>query len=114
MKLLFDQNISFRIEKLIEISFPNSKHVSNLNLVNVTDKEIWEFAKSSQYCIVTFDADFYDYSTLFGFPPKVIWLRLGNSSTLAIMNSLTTSKEIISEFIDDNSLKATACLEIKN
>ena len=31
-------------------------------------------------CIVTLDADFADLSLLRGQPPKVIWLRCGNST----------------------------------
>lgn len=112
MKLLFDQNISFRIEKLIEVSFPNSKHLSNLNLFNSTDLQIWEFAKKNDYTIVTFDADFYDYSALYGHPPKIIWLRLGNSSTLSVTNTINSNKETICEFIMDTSKEASACLEL--
>ena len=45
MKLLFDQNISFRITKKINPVFPNSKHVRELALEDASDIEIWRFAK---------------------------------------------------------------------
>lgn len=80
-KLLFDQNISFRAVKKLLSVFPFSRQVRDLNLENHTDREIWEYAKSEGYSIVTYDSDFYDLTLILGIPPKVIWLRFGNTST---------------------------------
>jgi predicted nuclease of predicted toxin-antitoxin system len=55
MKLLFDQNISFRITKLISGKYQTAKKIRELGLENSTDMEIWEFAKANGYTIVTFD-----------------------------------------------------------
>ncbi len=52
MKLLFDQNISFRIEKKLSSVFSNSRHISSLGLMNADDVFIWEFAKNENYVIV--------------------------------------------------------------
>lgn len=46
MKLLFDQNISFRIVSKLIDNFPDCKHVSQLDLNNKEDHEIWEFSKN--------------------------------------------------------------------
>ncbi len=72
MKLLFDQNISFRIISKISHTFPKAKQVRQLEIENYSDIEIWKFAKENEYTIVTFDADFYDLSNFKGFPPKII------------------------------------------
>ncbi len=48
MKLLFDQNISFRITKYLGEHFPESKHVSQLGLLNSLDSEIWDFARKNE------------------------------------------------------------------
>lgn len=98
MKLLFDQNISFRIINRIMSYFPESKHVKDCGLENSTDASIWDFARMNDYIIVTFDADFYDMSILLGAPPKIIWLRIGNTSTLNIANVLINNHEKINEF----------------
>jgi len=74
MKLLFDQNISFKVSKKIQNIFPEAKHLSDLRLEGSRDIEIWQYAKANNYCIVTFDFDFIDLSTLNGFPPKIILL----------------------------------------
>jgi predicted nuclease of predicted toxin-antitoxin system len=77
MKLLFDQNISYRITRLLNSSFPDCKHVKDVGLNEKSDTEIWEFAKMHNFVIVTFDADFYDLAVIKGIPPKTIWLRMG-------------------------------------
>lgn len=64
MKLLFDQNISFRIVSKLKDTFPEAQQVRELGLENSTDREIWEYAKRNDYTVVTFDADFYDMSNL--------------------------------------------------
>ena len=110
MNLLFDQNISFKVAKNIQDIFIGSKHLSDFKLEGSTDIAIWDFAKSNNYCIVTFDLDFIDLSTLKGFPPKIIWLRTGNSSTNNLI-ALIRSKQIqITEFLENNEI---AFLEIK-
>ncbi|MES1222082.1 MAG: DUF5615 family PIN-like protein [Bacteroidota bacterium] len=112
MKLLFDQNISFRAVKQISRQFPLAKQVRELQLENVTDRQIWKYAKESQYTIVTFEADFYDLVTLYGHPPKVIWLRLGNTTNQNLVKSFETHFEIIKAFIADPSYQDIGCLEI--
>ncbi len=99
MKLLFDQNISFRIIKKIEDIFQDSEQTKRLNLDKASDFEIWKYAKNNNFCIVTFDSDFIDISVLKGTPPKIIWLRVGNTSTNSIAEIFQTNQEIIKEFL---------------
>ncbi len=114
MRLLFDQNISHRILDLISKNFQESTHIKNLGLHNKTDIEIWNYAKENNYTIVTFDSDFNDFSTLYGSPPKVIWLRFGNSSTNSISEVLMKKSDIIKSFIDSNAVNECSVLEIYN
>jgi len=100
--LLFDQNISFRIIKEISPLFPGSKQVREVGLEGKQDREVWNYAKSNGFTLVSFDSDFADLSLIFGFPPKVIWLRLGNSSTNRIIAVMTQKKEEIQIFLKNN------------
>ena len=112
MKLLFDQNISFRaINSLLKI-YPKAKQVRELGLENATDRKIWDYAKTNKYAIVTFDADFYDLATLYGHPPKIIWLRLGNTSTSNLIKLLEKHVDIITAFLTDTDNTSLGCLEI--
>ena len=49
--------------------------------------------------MVTKDADFHHRSFLFGSPPKIIWIRLGNCSTRQIAALLADSHEEIEIFL---------------
>lgn len=112
MKLLFDQNISYRIEKGLSDIFNESKHISNLGLLDKDDIEIWEFAKKENYSIVTFDSDFYDLSILKGIPPKIVWIRRGNLTTKEIIKVLEQNHLTIRNFITNPDKKDITCLEI--
>jgi predicted nuclease of predicted toxin-antitoxin system len=45
MKLLFDQNLSFRLCKDVVDLFPESSHVRLLGLSEATDHTLWDYAK---------------------------------------------------------------------
>ena len=113
MRLLFDQNISYRIISKIKNNFSDAAQVKQLGIENYSDIEIWEFAKKNEYTIVTFDSDFFDYANIKGHPPKIIWLRLGNSKTDLLAEFINTRHAIISDFILSESYSEIACLEIK-
>ena len=112
MKILLDQNISFRVVSLLSGSFDEVGHVKSLQLVDASDLDIWQFALNNNYTIVTFDSDFIDLATLKGSPPKIIWLRFGNSSNLKIANKLLLNAEAIKSFIENPSPEI-AFLEIE-
>jgi predicted nuclease of predicted toxin-antitoxin system len=112
MKLLFDQNISFRIVNKLKEFFPDCKHVSDGGLKNREDPDIWLFAHDHDYVIVTFDSDFYDISLLNGSPPKIIWIRTGNLSTNEIIELLKENKDTIYDFLKRPEHAELACLEI--
>jgi predicted nuclease of predicted toxin-antitoxin system len=112
VKLLFDQNISFRVATKLKPTFPGSAQVRELSLEDKRDREIWDFAKREDYTIVTFDADFYDLVTLYGHPPKVIWLRIGNTKSDHLISMLQNHAEVIKAFLSDKNYSDIACLEI--
>ncbi len=112
--LLFDQNISFRIINEILPLFPGSKQVREVGLEGKQDREVWNWAKSNRFTLVSFDSDFVDLSLILGFPPKVIWLRIGNSSTTRIAKVLAKKNEEIQFFLKnevEGILKVESSLE---
>src|SRR5215217_5106194 len=78
MKLLFDQNLSPRLPRLLADIYANSVHVREVGLRDSDDVDIWEYAKAHGFAIVSKDSDFQQRSLLYGSPPKFIWLRVGN------------------------------------
>jgi|SRR6185312_6352755 predicted nuclease of predicted toxin-antitoxin system len=109
MKLLFDQNLSFKLCQTVGDLFPDSMHVRVLGLSEVGDRAIWDYAKAHGFTIVSQDVDFAEMAVLSGPPPKVIWLRAGNQSTAAIATLLRRHADIIVGFWNDDGI---ACLEI--
>ena len=109
MKLLFDQNISHRILKVLSTKFEGSTSVKKEKLINNSDKAIWDFAKNSGYTIVTQDSDFNDFNLLYGFPPKIIWIRTGNIKTEELAIILKNHFSEISDFESDENY---GCFEI--
>lgn len=102
MKLLFDQNISPKIVKQLETSFPGSKQVLHVGLQDASDAAIYEFAKLNKYTIVTFDSDFVDLTVVKGFPPKLIWLKTGNLTTKFISDLILQNIASIKEFLESD------------
>lgn len=109
MKLLFDQNLSFKLCQTVADLFPDSVHVRLLGLSEVGDRAIWDYAKANGFAIVSQDADFAEMAALLGYPPKVIWLRTGNQSTETISILLRRHANTIAGFWSDDD---SACLEI--
>ena len=104
MKLLFDHNLSPSLVKRLADLYPNSNHLYLMGLDRENDNIIWEIAKQQDYIIVTKDSDFNELLILKGFPPKVIWIRIGNCSTMMIESLLRNNYQIISDFSQDNSI----------
>ena len=78
MKLLFDQNLSPQLTQKLADIFPNSVHIRNIGMRDATDTEIWNYAKQNDFTVVSKDSDFQQRSLLYGYPPKFVWLRVGN------------------------------------
>jgi len=109
MRFLFDQNISHRILKFLPDKYLDSTTVKKEGLINSLDREIWEYAKKNGYVIVTQDSDFNDLNLLYGFPPKIIWIRTDNLRTQAIFVILDEYFSEIEQFLEDDNY---GCFEI--
>lgn len=111
MKLLFDQNLSPRLVTETADLFPGSTHVQSLGLDRTFDAELWDFARDNGFTIVTKDVDFSDRSALFGHPPKVIWIRLGNCTTTEIVSAMRRHREHVEAFGKDAAVGVLAIFE---
>ncbi len=101
MKLLFDQNLSFKLVRRVKAVLPQAKHVKDFELAENDDEAIWNFAAENAFAIVSKDADFLHRALLRGHPPKVIYLRVGNCSATEITGLLLANAETIKEFLAD-------------
>jgi predicted nuclease of predicted toxin-antitoxin system len=109
MKLLFDQNLSFRLCKILSDIFPASDHVGRLGLSQSDDAAIWTQARQGGFVLVSKDADFADMAMLRGAPPKIIWLRCGNVPTAQMAALIRAHQPTITAFGKSDT---AVCLEI--
>jgi predicted nuclease of predicted toxin-antitoxin system len=108
MRLLFDENLSFRLCQRLDDAFPYSTQVQLAGLAGADDRAIWDFAEAGGFVLVSLDADFAERAALLGPPPKVLWLRCGNRSTEYVEKLLRDHVEAIDAFEHNTA----ACLEI--
>ena len=98
MKLLFDENLSHKLVGILAHEFPGSAHVINVGLRAAEDSQIWDYARTQGLVIISKDTDFRERSYVEGFPPKTIWLDVGNAGTMAIAELLRRERGRIDRF----------------
>jgi predicted nuclease of predicted toxin-antitoxin system len=90
VKLLLDRNLSPRLSRTLAAIYPDTTHVRDVGLQAADDDTVWAFASAHGFVIVSKDADFHQRSFVLGPPPKVVWIRRGNCSTVEIEEILRT------------------------
>jgi predicted nuclease of predicted toxin-antitoxin system len=110
MRLPFDHNLSHKLVRRLADLFPDSTQTRLLGFAQAPDSAIWDHALKHGFCIVTLDGDFTDLSILRGAPPKVIWLRCGNSTVTEVESLLRRHANEIATFAADAE---AAYLEIR-
>jgi len=101
VKFLFDENLPPRLPRLLADLFPDSLHVRDVGMKATGDPIVWDYAKDNDFMIVSKDADMHDLSLVFGNPPKVVWIRLGNCSTRQVEELLRRDFGVIKLFYED-------------
>ena len=81
MKLWLDAQLSPEMAVWITEHFGyEAVAVRNVGLRDASDVEIFRAAKQTDVVLVTKDSDFSHLIQRLGVPPRVIWLRCGNTS----------------------------------
>jgi predicted nuclease of predicted toxin-antitoxin system len=84
MKLLFDQNLSFKLCAALADLFPGSSQIRLLGLERAEDLAVWHYAQANGFALVSQDGDFAEMASLLGPFSKLIWLRCGNQPTSVV------------------------------
>lgn len=77
-------------------------------MASASDVSVWTYAGSNGYVIVSKDSDFEQKALLYGHPPKVVWLRVGNCATTAIAALLRNHRADIVAFEADSAAAVLA------
>lgn len=102
MKVLIDQNLSFRLVDVLSSRFPGSCHVRDVGLSGDDDERIWRLAKDEGFVIVTKDSDFLARALVRGHPPQIVQVCVGNASTRQIAELLRMRADDIAQFVAEN------------
>jgi predicted nuclease of predicted toxin-antitoxin system len=102
VKLLLDENISPRLAEVLADIYPGSAHVHDCGLGSADDLAVWQYAKDNGFTIVSKDSDFQERSVVVGAPPKVIWLRTTNCTSIEVEGLLRAALPVIQQFIQQD------------
>jgi len=102
VRLLLDQNLSPALVDALRDVYPDCLHVRSAGLSQALDETVWTYAAGEGFTIVTKDGDFSGRAFLFGPPPKVVWIQLGNCSTRAVETLLRDRRKDLLAFHEDH------------
>jgi predicted nuclease of predicted toxin-antitoxin system len=101
VKLLLDENLSFRLVARLADVYPGSAHVRDVGLSGADDGRVWEHARAHGFVIASRDADFHDRCVRHGPPPKLVWIQRGNCSTRDVEAILRRRSPDVERFAGD-------------
>jgi len=99
---LIDENLPPSLAVALRPLYPHSVHVRDVFLESSSDTEIWNYALANDLAILSRDSDFHQRSFVFGHPPKVVWLRIGNCSTSDLLAILRDRQSRIMQFFEES------------
>lgn len=100
MSLQIDENLSFRLKRLLP-PFPGCRHVEEFNLSRADDPLIHARAQTDGITILSKDDDFRALVTRLGSPPKLVFVRLGNQTKPAIAAAILAREAGVRAFLND-------------
>ncbi|MFT4176295.1 MAG: DUF5615 family PIN-like protein [Luteolibacter sp.] len=100
MKWLIDENLPFQIGRELALDYLHATRIGE----QITDSELWNYAKQNNMVILTRDTDFFDRFLLLGPPPKVVWIRLGNLTKQQLIEEVVRRWNTIGRLIQKHDL----------
>jgi len=106
LKFIVDTQLPPKLSTFLKQIGLDSIHTSDFNKGHLlNDSEIIDIAKSQSRIIITKDKDFYDYFFLFGPPPKVLLLKVGNINNENLIELFKTAiQKVIFSYENDAGL----------
>lgn len=87
-RFLVDNQLPAALARWIQEKGAEAEHVLALNLAQSPDTAIWEHAASTGAVILSKDEDFAQLTLVRPEPVQVVWLRVGNCRTPALLANL--------------------------
>lgn len=103
MKFIIDAQLPKRLSHLLISRGFDSIHTSELEKGNfTTDKELIDISIRESRIVITKDSDFYNSFLQKAEPYKLVFLKVGNTSTTEIIAIFSKNMEVIMEYLRFN------------
>jgi len=90
MTLLVDNQLPLALARYLAANGWECIHVQEVGLAAADDRTIWQYAKERGLTIVSKDEDFQALANRqCSIPPQVVWVRLGNCRTDALLEAFS-------------------------
>jgi predicted nuclease of predicted toxin-antitoxin system len=87
MKFLIDNQLPIALSRWLSAQGVESNHVLDIHLDEVSDHQIWQYAKTHGVVIISKDEDFVYLAKTDLAGPAVVWVRLGNCRNAALLET---------------------------
>ena len=103
MRLLLDENISWRLTAYLRPHCATVLHVRDIQLDNSPDTSIWRYAKQHGYDVMTKDEDFLRLVLAEGFPPRVVAVQNAQVPVAKLAEFLLARLPQIASFLGEQT-----------
>lgn len=86
MKFIIDAQLPPALAAWLIKSGHDATHVKDLNLRDSTDTAIWRYALQTEAIIITKDEDFPKRASQSRQRPCIVWIRVGNCTSRALLH----------------------------
>lgn len=80
MRFLVDAQLPPALARWLCVRGHDATHVADHDLLNASDRPVWDEARRFGAIIVSKDEDFVNFGTLTPDGPALIWVRVGNTT----------------------------------
>ena len=88
MKFLVDNQLPAALARFLTSRGAHCQHVLDIYLADASDIEIWEYASLNDCVVISKDEDFLYLANTHSAKPRLIWIRLGNCRTKALLAAI--------------------------
>ena len=88
MKFLVDNQLPTALSAYLVSRGLDCQHVTDVGLTEASDIEVWRYAGANDRIIISKDEDFFHLAGKPGPGARLIWVRLGNCRTHALLAAM--------------------------
>ena len=107
-RFLVDNQLPAALARWLSDQGHVAEHAADVNLAQAPDRLLWLYAAEHGAAILTKDEDFAQLVTLRTEPVPVVWLRLGNCRTPALLSAMAIALPAIT----DQLARGTRLIEV--